>query len=62
MMVAGKKIVELELSEKQILKEASAILDHLSDEVGNDDFDFEDLHNTLYQIACEDKFEVNFEQ
>ena len=62
MMVAGKKIVELELSEKQILKEASAILDYLSDEVGNDDFDFEDLHNTLYQIACEDKFEVNFEQ
>lgn len=62
MMITGKKIVELELSEKQILKEASAILDYLSDEVGNDDFDFEDLHNALYQIACEDKFEVNFEQ
>lgn len=63
MMVVGKKIVELERHEKDTLIGAINILSDLSEALGNDDFwDFEDLANTLYDIAHEDKFEQDFEQ
>ena len=63
MMVAGKKIVELERHEKDTLIGAINILSGLSEALGNDDFwDFEDLANTLYDIAHENKFEQDFEQ
>ena len=62
-MGAGTKIVELERSEKDTWIGAINILSGLSEALGNDDFwDFEDLANTLYDIAHEDKFEQEFEQ
>ena len=63
MMIAGKKIVELERHEKDTLTGAINILLSLSEALGNDDFwDFEDLASTLYDIAHENKFEQEFEQ
>ena len=63
MMIAGKKIVELERHEKDVLIGAINILSGLSEALGNDDFwDFEDIANMLYDIAHENKFEQDFEQ
>ena len=63
MMIAGKKIVELEHHERDTLIKAIDILSGLSEALGNDDFwDFEDLANMLYDIAHENRFEKDFEQ
>lgn len=62
MMISGKKIVELEWQEKENLRNAVAVLLELSESLGNDEWDFADLADTLSCIAREDKFEVDFEQ
>jgi hypothetical protein len=62
MMISGKKIVELEQQEKEHLRNAVSVLLELSESIGNDEWDFADLADTLSCIAHEDKFEVDFEQ
>lgn len=62
MTVTGKKIITLEDKERAVLQSAIDLLNALSEAVGNDDFDFEDVADTLYYIRTSGPFEVDFEQ
>ena len=61
MKIVGKKIVELTVDERQKLRDAEAVLEALSDALGNDEFyDFAELMDVIYEIRHTDKFEMDF--
>ena len=62
MRISGKKIVELSKDERSILKNAVLVLDSLAEAVGNEDYNFSELSETLYYIQSTEKFEVDFTQ
>ena len=62
MRISGKKIVELSKDERSILKNAVLVLDSLAEAVGNEDYNFSELSETLYYIQNTEKFEVDFTQ
>ena len=62
MKISGKKIVSLTDEERAVLRAAEVLLIELADALGTDEFDFDDLADSLCYVRTTDKFETDFEQ
>ena len=62
MIILGKKIVTLTKEERDTLLAAEKVLDALSEALGNDEYDFNEISEILYHFRTTEKFEVDFTQ
>ena len=61
MKITGKKIVSLTEDEMKVLHDAEDLLTDLADEIGNNNFDFADLADSLFYIRTTGTFTADFE-
>ena len=62
MVISGKKIVTLTIEERNALLAAERVLDGLSDALGNDEYNFNEISEALYHFRLTEKFEIDFTQ
>ena len=62
MIISGKKIVTLTREERDALFAAQKVLNALSEALGNDEYNFNEISDALYHFRVTEKFEIDFAQ